>query len=230
MKNLAFIPARGGSKGVPGKNMRLINGKPLLFYTFSWARDVGIFDEIFISTDCPITLEYGLKLGATSSKLRIIDNNLDKQSAVDLIISHQQNNSIELKNYDFLWYLQPTSPIRDLCMAKKTLDLINKNKDLDSLLSFIEVPDEYNSEWQFKLDTEGYVVKEDREIITRRQDLPKRYIRDGRFYITKVSSFLNNKKLIGDKCIPIILEANMHVNIDSIDDWYKAKKVCQDFF
>ena len=193
MRNLAFIPARGGSKGVPGKNMRLINGKPLMFYTINWAKNVGIFDKIFISTDCPITLEYGLKLGVSYTDLRITDKNLDKQSAVDLIISHQQNKSIELNDYDFIWYLQPTSPIRHKDMAKTIIDLINKNKNFDSLLSFIEVPDEYNAEWQFKINN-GYVFKEEREIITRRQDLPKRYIRDGRFYVTKVSSFLKNKK------------------------------------
>ena len=64
MRHLAFIPARGGSKGVPGKNMRLIKGKPLLFFTYEWAKDLNIFNEIFVSTDCPITLEYAISLGA----------------------------------------------------------------------------------------------------------------------------------------------------------------------
>ena len=70
MKHLAFIPARGGSKGVPAKNMRLINGKPLLSYTCDWATDLDIFDNIFLSTDCPVTLEYGIQKGIANTILR----------------------------------------------------------------------------------------------------------------------------------------------------------------
>ena len=85
MRNLAFIPARGGSKGVPGKNMRLLNGKPLLFYTFNWAKESDLFEEIYVSTDCPITLEYAIKLGAKHTSLRCISTKPDSQTASELI-------------------------------------------------------------------------------------------------------------------------------------------------
>ena len=205
MKHLAFIPARGGSKGVPGKNMRLINGRPLLDYTYSWAKDLKIFDTIFISTDCPITLEYGIQKGSKNTYLRT-NNNLDNQSASDLIIGHHLNKTLNLNEYNYVWYLQPTSPIRNKIMGEKIFNLIKNKSDFDSIISFIEVPNEYNSEWQFKLNSDGFIENKSNNLISRRQDLPKRYIRDGRFYVIETSYFLNNKKLIGEKCIPVIIE------------------------
>jgi CMP-N-acetylneuraminic acid synthetase len=230
MRHLAFIPARGGSKGVPGKNMRLLNGKPLLFYSFNWAKEIDIFDDIFISTDCPITLEYGISLGAKNTLLRNFSKALDKQTAIDLLISHHSNKSINLKDYDFIWYLQPTSPLRNQMMADLLISLIEKNKDLDSIVSFISVPKQYNAQWQFQINSEGYMHSNDFDLIPNRQTLPKRFVRDGRFYVTKTSYFLEARKLIGEKCIPIILDANLHVNIDTIEDWNKAKKICAEFF
>ena len=229
MKHLAFIPARGGSKGVPGKNMRLINGKPLLSYTYDWALNLNIFDTIFISTDCPITLEYGIQKGAKNTYLRT-SNNFDNQSASELIMSHQFNKTLNIKDYNYIWYLQPTSPIRNKQMGEKIIDLISNKNDFESIVSFIEVPNEYNSNWQFKLNSEGFMKNENHNLISRRQDLPKSYIRDGRFYIIETSYFLDNKKFIGDKCIPLILDGKRHVNIDNIDDWEKAKKICAEYF
>ena len=228
MRNLAFIPARGGSKGVPGKNMRLLNGKPLIFYTFEWAKKSNIFSDIFVSTDCPITLEYSIKIGAKFTNLRSNNSNLDSQSASELILSHQNNKTIDLNNYDFIWYLQPTSPQREKNIGKHITSLINKNKNIDSLASFILVPKKYNPEWQFRINEKGYIFNDSLNLISNKKELSNTYIRDGRFYITKTSYFLKYKKLIGEKCFPILLDSKNNVNIDNIDDWNKAKKYIND--
>ncbi|MBO8204949.1 cytidylyltransferase domain-containing protein [Prochlorococcus marinus] len=230
LKHLAFIPARGGSKGVPGKNMRLIDGKPLLYLSLEWAVSTNGFSNIFVSTDCPITLEYALKRGALNSRIRPATKNFDLQTADELLKQCQLSGDLKLENYDYLWYLQPTSPLRKKIMYKKILSLIKKFKQPNSLISVTSVPKEYNSEWQFSLDNKGLLTLENSSIITRRQDLPKRCIRDGRFYIVKTDHVLQGGKLVSDKSIPIFLDEFKHVNVDSIEDWIEAKELCAEYY
>lgn len=230
LKHLAFIPARGGSKGVPGKNMRLINGKPLLYFSLEWALSTNGFSSIFVSTDCPITLDYALKSGANSSKIRPLTKSYDLQTADELLKQCQLNGDLKLENYDYLWYLQPTSPLRKKIMYEKILSLINKFKKPNSLFSVTSVPKEYNSEWQFSLDNEGLLSLANSSIITRRQDLPKRYVRDGRFYVVKTDQILKGGKLVSNKSIPIFLDEFKHVNVDSIEDWIEAKELCAEYY
>ena len=229
LKHIAFIPARGGSKGVPGKNMRIINGKPLLSFTINWARSINLFADIFVSTDCPITLEYALANGAMNSNLRPFSAKMDLQSADDLIIKSQDSNNLDLNNYDYLWYLQPTSPCRKFEMVNNILLKIKNFSYPNSLISVTTVPKKYNSEWQYKKDEEGFLYSNEKNIISRRQDLKNKFIRDGRFYITKTSQIINEKKLIGNKFVPIILDNYQHVNVDTLDDWIEAEKLCAEY-
>ena len=226
MRNLAFIPARGGSKGVPGKNMRLINGKPFLSFTIDWAKAVNLFTDIFVSTDCPITLEYALENGAKNTKLRPYAENIDFQSADDLILQSQKSNNLDLNNYDYLWYLQPTSPCRKLKMADDILFKIKQFNFPNSLISVTSVPEKYNSEWQYSQDKEGLLYCKEKNIISRRQELKKKFIRDGRFYVTKTSHLINEKETYWEKFVPIILDNYQHVNVDTLEDWFEAEKLC----
>ena len=230
LRHIAFIPARGGSKGVPGKNMRLINGKPLLAFTLDWAKSINLFSDIFVSTDCPITLQYALEKGSMKSNLRPFSKEIDFQSADDLILQSQNFNNLDLNNYDYLWYLQPTSPCREFKMVNDILSKIKQFFYPNSLISVTSVPEKFNSEWQYSKDEKGFLYSKETNIISRRQDLKKKFIRDGRFYITKTSYIINKKKLIGTKFVPIILDNYKHVNVDTLDDWFKAKKLCAEYF
>tara|TARA_Y100000589_G_C27007817_1_gene569537 strand:- start:100 stop:801 length:702 start_codon:yes stop_codon:yes gene_type:complete len=229
LKHLAFIPARGGSKGVPGKNMRLINGKPLLSFTLDWASSINLFSDIFVSTDCPITLQYAIEKGSMKAKLRPYSEEIDFQSADELILQCQESNYLDLNNYDYLWYLQPTSPCRKFKMVDDILFKIKEFYYPNCLISVKSVPEKFNSAWQYSKDEEGFLYSEQKNNISRRQDLKKKFIRDGRFYITKTSHIINKKKLIGKKFVPIILDNYQHVNVDTLDDWFEAKKLCAEY-
>jgi len=190
MKILYLIPARGGSKGLPGKNIMVLGNKPLINYSIDFARNFTSDLDICVSTDDDdiIKCVNDNKLNTGFIRPKILST--DKATTNDVII-HAINyyESIGIK-YDLVVLLQPTSPFRKNQDLKNMLN--NWTNDLDLLVSVKESHDSpyFNI---FEENTKGFIEKSKKSEATRRQDAPKVYTFNGSIYLYNVNSIKQNQ-------------------------------------
>lgn len=227
MKVLALIPARGGSKGVPRKNIKNLCGKPLIQYTIDAALVSGVVDEVMVSTEDEEIAQVAKQLGASVPFMRPQQLAGDKSPTIDAVVHVLETYQKMGKNFDAVCLLQATNPLRTAETIRKSIAEFQRT-NADSLLSVREVPHEFNPHWTFEEGTEKgliHIATGEDEIIPRRQELPKAYYRDGAIYLTKTSVILGQKSLYGKKVAFINLEGEPHVNIDTMADWNKAEQL-----
>ncbi len=227
MKILGLIPARGGSVGIPGKNIKLLNGKPLLAYTVQSAFESTLIERTILSTDDEEIAAVGRELGLDVPFLR--PGNLAQSSTPTLpAIVHCLEYLQEKENvsYDAVCLLQPTTPFRNKGFIDQAIQKFT-DSGTDSLVSVLEVPHEYNPEWVFFDTGSGHLkISTGREkIISRRQELPSAYIRDGAIYLTKTNVILEQESLYGSSTSFIKSDPAGHVNLDTMEDWYRAEQI-----
>lgn len=223
MKILGLIPARGGSKGVPGKNKKLLASKPLIVYTIEAALKSNL-DAVLVSTDDQIIAEISSAAGALVPFIRPAHLAEDSTPTLPVIQHALQQLESDGKVYDAVCLLQPTNPFRsaeDINAAIAEL----KKKEADCLLSVLEVPHQFNPHWVL-MDEKGNLkwAMGDALPIQRRQELPKAYYRDGSIYITK-THVINTGSLYGNVISYILSDPRKHVNIDTMADWEEAEKL-----
>lgn len=222
MKILGLIPARGGSKGVVGKNIKELGGKPLIAYTIEAARQSGVFTEIFVSTDsdniAAVSKEYGVKVPF----LRPAALALDTTPMLDVIRYTVEFYQKENVQFDAICLLQPTCPFRKPSHIKDAVLLFEQGK-YDSLISVQEVPQKYNPHWVFveKQSGELELFTKEKQPIARRQDLPNTFIREGSIYIFRQNTLDQYQNIYGNS-IGYYLIKDETVNIDSMEDFTRA--------
>ncbi len=228
MKILAIIPARGGSKGVPGKNTKLLNGKPLLAYTSEIALQSNYLTEVIVSTEDTQIIEVAQSLGINVPFVRPMALAQDHTPTIDVLIHALQWYENQAIFFDAVCLLQVTSPFRTVEFIDKSIEKFIKS-GCDSLVSVQRVPHEYNPHWTFEVNAEGNlkIATGETEIIPRRQDLSIAYHRDGSLYITKTEVLLQQHSLYGKSIAYIESEPDFYVNIDTIQDWEKAEEMIQ---
>lgn len=224
MRILGIIPARGGSKGVPGKNSKLLNGKPLFEYTSEIALKSEFLTEVLVSTDDEKIVELAKNLGVKVPFLRPTELAQDKTPTIDVIIHALQWYESQSVFFDAVCLLQVTSPFRTVEFLNKAIDKFIQS-DCDSLVSVQKIPHEFNPHWAFEVNKKGdlKIATGDTEIITRRQELPVSYFRDGSIYLTKTEVILNQNSLYGKSIAYIESNPAFYVNIDTLEDWEKAE-------
>ncbi|GGW78592.1 acylneuraminate cytidylyltransferase family protein [Salegentibacter mishustinae] len=227
MNILGLIPARGGSKGIQGKNIQLLGGKPLLQYSLEAARKAKLLNKVILSSDEEDIIQIAKQLEIEVPFKR--PENLAEDSSSSLeVVQHALNFYLKQGiNFDAVCLLQPTTPFRkpefiDECILKF------KDGNFDSLVSVREVPKEYNPHWVFE-ENEGAlkISTGEKEIISRRQDLPKAYHRDGAIYLTKTEVLLNENSLYGKNIGFVDITPFPYVNIDTPEDWKKAEEILE---
>jgi CMP-N-acetylneuraminic acid synthetase len=228
MKILAIIPARGGSKGIPGKNTKLLNGKPLMSYTSEIALQSHYLTEVIVSTEDKQIVEVAERLGIKVPFVRPMALAEDHTPTLDVIIHALQWFKKQTIFFDAVCLLQVTSPFRTVDFLDKAIVKFIES-GCDSLVSVQKVPHEYNPHWTFEANAEGSlkIATGEAEIISRRQDLPPAYHRDGSIYITKTEVLLNGHSLYGKSTTFIESEPDFYVNIDTMKDWEKAEEMIQ---
>lgn len=216
-KRLAIIPARGGSKGIPKKNIYPVAGHPLIFYTIEAAkeaREAGAVDRVIVSTDSEEIAAIARKCGAEVPFIRPKELSSDKSKSADLMI-HAVNYYRERgEYYDDIVLLQPTSPLRkgeDIIAAVALYD----RKQGTSLVSCYreESVSEYNA-YRLREDM-GLPLHPDHNKGKRRQDLPELYVRNGAIFITDTAYLLKAELVIGDEPVIYVMPAERSMNIDT---------------
>lgn len=228
MKILAIIPARRGSKGIPGKNIKLLNGKPLLAHTSEIALQSKLLTEVIVSTEDEQIREVAKSLGVKVPFSRPMALAQDITPTIDVIIHALQWYENHNSYFDAVCLLQVTSPFRTVDFLDKAIEKF-MTSGCDSLISVQRVPHEYNPHWTFKVNAKGNleIATGEAEIIPRRQELPTAYHRDGSIYITKTEVLLKQHSLYGKSMSFIESEPQFYVNIDTMQDWEKAEEIIQ---
>tara|TARA_Y100001935_G_scaffold254549_1_gene263958 strand:+ start:15090 stop:15806 length:717 start_codon:yes stop_codon:yes gene_type:complete len=216
-KVLAIIPARGGSKEVPRKNIRYAGGKPLIAYSIETALELkNIFSEIIVSTDDEEIKIISEKYGAKVPFLRPKKISMDETPMVP-VLQHAVNyyESFSRQKIDWICLLQPTNPLRTKNHILNSLELASK-KNTDSVISFVRVKSHHPMLMKKIINDyiEPYVIKEEEG--TRRQDLkPDAYMRNGAIYLTKRNVLMKDSSIWGKKITPIIMSEKTSISIDS---------------
>lgn len=224
MKILGIIPARGGSKGVPGKNIKKLGDKPLLAYTVLQSQQSQYLSRLLVSSDDDDIINCALAYGVEAPFKR--PENLSDDKATSIAVVQHVIDFFESKNeyFDAVCLLQPTSPFREKGFIDKAVNKFIEAK-ADALISVLPVPHEFNPHWVFEPNTDGFlnIATGEPEVITRRQELPPAFFRDGAIYITK-TAFIKKGTFYGDKLTFIESNPALHVNIDTMEDWQKAEE------
>lgn len=227
MKILGLIVARGGSKGVPKKNSKLLNGKPLIDYTFQSAKESKKITTLIISTDDDEIISLAQKSDIMVPFKRPEHLAQDNTPSID-VIKHALENLEKLGySFDAVCLLQPTSPFRPKGFIDAAIEKFIDTK-VDALVSVRQVPLEFNPHWVFVENENGTleIATGDEKIIPRRQELPKSFYRDGCIYITK-SQFIKNSSLYGNSLGYIENTDRKFVNIDTLEDWKIAERIAK---
>jgi CMP-N,N'-diacetyllegionaminic acid synthase len=226
-KILAIIPARGGSKGLPRKNIKLLNGKPLISYTIEAAKNSQFIDRIIVSTEDQEIAEVSRTYGAEIPFIRPEELAGDNASTLE-VINHAVNWLKVHDGYypDLICLLQCTSPLRrseDIDgTIKKLLDT-----GRDAAVSICEA--EVNPYWTNVLngDKLEYFISEGKSIL-KRQDLPKVYRLNGAVYVVKTDKYVVEKTLEPDNITGYIMNTIDSVDIDDQIDFNLAEVILQE--
>lgn len=177
-KALGVIPARGGSRGVPGKNIRVVAGKPLIAWTIEEAKKSKYLDRVVVSSDDDEIIRVAKEWGGDVPFVRPEELARDDTPGVEPVLHAMR----ALPGYDYVVLLQPTSPLRSALDIDGCLELCVK-QGFPACVSVTE-PDK-SPYWMFKIDRDGRIlpIMQEEEVIPRRQDLPPVYVFNGAIYI-----------------------------------------------
>lgn len=222
MKNnaIAIIPARGGSKRIPRKNIKNFLGYPIIYYSINAALKSDLFDEVMVSTEDKEIAGVSKKFGAEVPFLRSRETSDNRVSLKDVIfeilnIYHQKGI-----NFDYICCILPTAPLLTVENLKKTFQLL-KEKNSDAVIPVIK----YSYPIQRALKIENGLLKMvlPRNLHVNSQNLVPSYHDAGQFYWLKVKSFLKQKEFFMEKTLPFeISELEAH-DIDNKEDWKIAE-------
>lgn len=222
MTPLIIIPARGGSKGIPHKNIKLLNGKPLICYSIDIARQYTTDENICVTTDdkeiISVVEQYGLKVPF----VRPAELATDTASSNDVLVHALNFYETQGRQVDVIILLQPTSPFRKVSFVKEAVELYNE--DLDMVVSVKETSANpyYNC---FEEDKNGFlsISKSIGHPITRRQDAPKVWEYNGSIYVINPTSLKDNGMQHFTRVKKYPMSELYSVDIDCPFDWKVAE-------
>jgi len=222
LKIVSIIPARGGSKGLPGKNIIDLAGKPLIAWTIEASLKSKYITKTIVSSDNNNILEISKKFGVETIK-RPDELALDT-TPTEPVIEHVLKSLENIEQYDYLILLQPTSPLRDEKDIDSAIKLLIQKK-VSALISTKEIDNKILK--AFKNNENGYLegIANNKYPFMRRQDLPKTFMPNGAIYIVSVKDFLKTKRLFTDKTISFEMSEEKSFDIDTKEDLNKCNDI-----
>jgi CMP-N,N'-diacetyllegionaminic acid synthase len=235
MKVLGVITARGGSKGIPGKNLKLLAGKPLIAYTLETAADSDVFDRLIVSTDDRAIADVARAYGCEVPFLRppeLAEDDTPHLPVMQHAVAWLRDQ--EAYKPDAVMILQPTSPLRRPEDIRDAVALLRQS-GADSVLTVSEVSAHMHPMRTLRVAEDGaatlFVTGEPvRRRINRRQDLPAAWVMNGAIYAFRTAVlFADEPSLYGDRTVALKMPAPYGISIDEPDDWDAAEAALHNF-
>jgi N-acylneuraminate cytidylyltransferase len=221
MSRLAIIPARGGSKRIPRKNIKLFLGEPIISYSIKAALKSNLFDEVMVSTDDNEIKEIALKYGAKVPFMRSAKNSNDYATTVDVVEEVLETYRLQKKQFDYCCCIYPTAPFVSENLLTEAFHKLLDHK-FDCVFPV--------SKYSFPIQRGMTINKEDKiEMIdaskmnVRSQDLDPSYHDAGQFYVFNVNLFLQNHKLWTNNTGCLVINELEAQDIDNEIDWKLAE-------
>ncbi|MDF2946848.1 MAG: acylneuraminate cytidylyltransferase [Bacillales bacterium] len=207
-KILGLIPARGGSKGLPGKNIKDLGGKPLIAWTIEEAKKSKFIDRLILSSDDEKIIDTALQYKCDVPFIRPEELAGDETSGIDVVL-HAINT---VPDYDYVILLQPTSPFRTVDDIDNAIELLLKN-DCDGIVSVCE--SKKPPFWSYYIN-DNYLIPifNKQQIPVRRQDMVT-YDLNGAIYIAKINTLIRIKSFLGENTIGYVMPQHRSVDIDT---------------
>ena len=225
MKTLVIIPARGGSKGIPHKNIKPLAGKPLIYYTIDVARAVANDSDICVSTDDEEIIrcvdDYGLKVPF----VRPAELATDTAGTYEVLLHAVDFYEKQGRKYENVLLLQNTSPFRTAEDVKRAMELYRE--DIDMVVSVKEIVSPYYN--SFEEDENGFLRQISNGIkYVRRQDAPKTYEYNGAVYLINIESL--KRESLGEfkHCVKYVMDDTHSVDLDTMLDWKYAEFIIKE--
>ena len=223
---LSIIPARGGSKGIPGKNIKLLNGMPLLEYTARSSLESSYITRSVLTTDSHIIADLGRSLGLEVPFIRPSSLALDDTPSLPVfqhLLVHLYKSEAYLP--DLVVILQPTSPLRTSAHIDSAIELYCSSS-ASSLVSVRKVPHAMTPSSLMSIRDDGFIYHESTTLTLSRQHKPTFYARNGAaIYISTYHSIVHHNNLLDEPILPFIMSSSDSVDIDDPDDWTLAERL-----
>lgn len=226
---LAIIPARGGSKSIPRKNIKVFAGQPLIKYSITSALKTKLINRVIVTTDDPQIRKLALKAGAEASFLR------PKRLAQDLtrdlpVFIHTLKWLAKHQNYrpDIVVHLRPTSPLRKVVQIEKAIKLLLKNPKADSVRAVI--PASQNPFKMWIIEKNGLMkpvakIKSKEAYNMPRQALPQAFWQTGYIDVMRTSTILKKHSMTGENILAFVMSPKDWLDLDTMENWLKAEKL-----
>lgn len=216
MSILYIIPARGGSKGVPGKNIKSLAGLPLICYTINIAKELTSAENICVSTDDPEIVKIATEFGVPPPFLRPLELATDSASGYDVYMHALDYYKKNGKDYNTIVVLQPTSPLRTLKNVKEALALYNSNLEM-----VVSVKETSSNPYYvlFEENTNGFLVKSKPGNFTSRQECPPVFEYNGAVYVINVAAMRQKQIVEFTKIKKYLMSDILSIDIDTPLDW-----------
>ncbi len=230
MRVLGLIPARGGSKGLRRKNIKLLCGKPLLYYTAKASLASRKLARVILSTEDEEIAQVGRECGLEVPFVRPLD--LAQDDTPTLPVAQHAVRWMEENNehFDALCLLQPTNPMRRVEDIDACIELLEQI-DVDAAATVLPVPAEYNPHWVYFRDESGFLRLSTGEAapIPRRQELPPAYHREGSVYVVRRDVLMVDGSFYGACFAGYEIPSERSVNIDGLEDWEQAERLLRSY-
>ncbi|HEY1558633.1 MAG TPA: acylneuraminate cytidylyltransferase family protein [Kofleriaceae bacterium] len=224
MRVLGIVTARGGSKGIPRKNVKVLGGRPLIAWTAEAAVQARELARTILSTDDEEIAAAGRAAGLETPFLRPAELAADATPTLPVLQHAIAFVERQDDRYDAICLLQPTSPFRptglvDACVARF------RESGADTLVTVLAVPAEHNPHWVYFERPDGslHLATGEAVPIPRRQELPPAFCREGSVYVMRRDAVMEQGTLFGRRVVGYPMDPTLCVNLDTEDDWRRAE-------
>ena len=232
---VGIIPARGGSVGVPLKNIKKLDGRPMIEYTIETAINSKVLDRIIVSTDHEEISRISMNCGAEVPFIRPADISEDVET--ELVLQHAVKYLEEVENYqlDAVVLLQPTSPLRKKETIIECVQKFKSSQDVDSVITVNNI-EGFRPEWMLYLNDDGKVVPYNSPFVEEgvpiiklvaRQSFATLYKQNGVVYVTDRDLLMNKTQIIGIRSYAVVTEEEEALDIDTLTDFIVVESVIQ---
>lgn len=218
--SICIITARGGSKRIPGKNIKEFLKEPIINYSVKAALNSGIFDEVMVSTDDDKIAGTAIKAGASVPFMRSAETSGDTATTAEVILEVLEKYSSLGKTFDYVCCMYPTAPFITPEKLKKSLEIL-KEKNANSVIPVVRFS--YPPQRGYIIENGVLKYKWPENYSKRSQDLEPLYHDSGQFYFYKADFFIKTKGLNFEDMYPLILSDLEVQDIDTPDDWETAE-------